>query len=116
MSDAAKAIRAFRAKIDTIGGNAGIAARRPPPNFFDLNARFVGQLTAQDNADQAPTEAMIDANVVACHDLRTAVANWATAGGKALTDLNAALRNGGQQPLSALAAITLPQCAEKAAR
>ena len=36
-SEAARAIAAFRAEVDTVGGNAGAGGggtRRPPPNFY----------------------------------------------------------------------------------
>ena len=66
--DITKAIAAFRAKVDTVGGNGG-GGRRPPPNFNALSTELIGQLTAQDNADQAPTEAMHAAYTSACERL-----------------------------------------------
>ncbi len=114
-SEAAMAIKAFRAKVDTVGGNGGIGGRRPPPNFFELNARFIGQLTAQDNADHAPTEAMNDAYAVACRDLRTAAARWAAINSKSLAELNAAIGKSGIQPIAAAPPITVPQCDQNVA-
>ena len=76
-SEAAKAIAAFRAKVDTVGGNAGGGGgggpRRPPPNFYGMNGALALELTAQDNADQAPTAAMLAGYAARCRDLRTAV-------------------------------------------
>jgi hypothetical protein len=121
-SDAAKAIKGFRAKVDTVGGNAGggggfpVGGRRPPSGFFELNARLVGQLTAQDNADQAPTEAMLDGYAAACRDLKTAAARWAAINGKELTGLNAVLSAGGLQPVAPTAGVKAPECGEKAPR
>jgi hypothetical protein len=100
-SPAAKAIASFRAKVDTIGGNAGLGGRRPAPNFYALNAMFIGQLTAQDNADQAPTEATFAAHASACHDLSTAATAWTALNTKELATLNAALGAGGIQPVAA---------------
>jgi hypothetical protein len=110
--------------VDTVGGNAGgggggggpQGGRRPPPSFFALNARLVGQLTAQDNADQAPTEAMLAGYGVACRDLRTAAASWAAINAKELADLNSVLSRTGLQPVAAAAGVKASECVEKAAR
>ncbi|HEX7545478.1 MAG TPA: hypothetical protein VF368_02050, partial [Gemmatimonadaceae bacterium] len=113
-SDAAKALKAFRAKLDTVGGNAGgggfPAGRRPPPNFYQLNSRLVGQLTAHDNADQAPTEAMLAGYAAACRDLRTAVTNWSEINAKDLPALNAVLGKTGLPPVPAAAGVKVPEC------
>jgi photosystem II stability/assembly factor-like uncharacterized protein len=109
-SDAARAIKGFRAKVDTVGGNTGAGGRRPAPNFFALNALFVGQLTAQDNADQAPTEAMAAGYGSACRELRTAVAAWAALNTKDLPELNTVLSRNGLQPVAAAAGVTGPDC------
>jgi hypothetical protein len=118
-SDAAKALKAFRAKVDTVGGNAGGGFgtnRRPPPSFYQLHARLVGPLTAQDNADQAPTEAMFAAFTHACRDLQTAATNWSTINTKDVAALNAVLVKGGLQPLTAATGVKAPPCGEKPAR
>ena len=112
-SDAAKAIRAFRARIDTVGGNAGLGGRRPAPNFYALNGTFGGQLTGQDNADQAPPEATLEGYAVTCRDLKIAITNWTAINSKGLADLNAALGKSGVQTLSAAAALKAPECAAK---
>ena len=47
---AARAIAAFRAKVDTVGGNAGGGGggpRRPPANFYGMNAALALELTAK---------------------------------------------------------------------
>jgi photosystem II stability/assembly factor-like uncharacterized protein len=119
-SDAAKAISAFREKVDSVGGNAAgdgpSGGRRPPLNFYAMNSRFAGQLTAQDNADQTPTEAMLAGYAAACRDLRTAVTNWTAINGKDLTELNSALDKNRIQSLTSATVLTAPVCGEKAAR
>ncbi|HEV8409876.1 MAG TPA: hypothetical protein VGQ30_05160 [Gemmatimonadaceae bacterium] len=110
-SEAAKALKAFRAKLDTVGGNGGVGGRRPPPNFYALNANFIGQLTSQDNADQAPTEAMVAGFDAACTDLGKAVASWTAINSKDLADLNSVLGKNGAQSISAAAGVKAPVCA-----
>src|SRR6185312_5134015 len=89
-SAAAKALRDLRAKVDTVGGNARIGGRRPPPNFYALNATAIGHITAQDNGDHAPTEAALAAYTQVCRDLQTAVARWETISTKDAAALNIA--------------------------
>ena len=117
-SVAAKAINEFRAKVDTAGGDAGgggpPGGRRPPPNFRAMSARLVGQLTAQDNADQAPTESMLAGYTAACRDLRTAVTSWTAITTKGLAGLNAVLTRNGLQPIVEAAGLMAPDCGEKA--
>jgi photosystem II stability/assembly factor-like uncharacterized protein len=123
-SEVAKAIKGFRAKVDTVGGNSGGGGgfggqgggRRPPPNFFALNGRLVGQLTAQDNADQAPTESMLAGYASACRDLKAAAASWVSINAKDLPALNAVLSKTGAQPVPAAAGVTAPDCGEKPVR
>jgi hypothetical protein len=125
-SDAAKAIQGFRAKLETLGGNAGgggggggggfAGGRTPPPNFFALNARLARLLTAQDNADQAPTEAMLAGYAAACRDLASAVASWAEINAKELAGLNSVLSKNGLQPVAAAGGVKAPECGEKATR
>ncbi len=120
MSEVAKAITAFRAKVDTVGGNAGGGfpgpGRRPPPSFFGMNARLVGEISAQDNADQAPTEAMLAGHAAACRDLATAVTSWATINAKDLAALNSVLGKSGLQPVVAAPGVKAPECEKTAPR
>ncbi|MFI5311614.1 MAG: hypothetical protein ACHQQ3_10295 [Gemmatimonadales bacterium] len=119
-SEAAKAITGFRAKVDTVGGGAGGGfpgpGRRPPPNFSELNNRLVITLIAQDNADLAPTEAMLAGYAAACRDLRTAVAGWTAINDKDLTALNVVLGRAGLQPVAPAAGVKAPACGETAPR
>ncbi|MGH7593501.1 MAG: WD40/YVTN/BNR-like repeat-containing protein, partial [Gemmatimonadales bacterium] len=117
-AEAARAIAAFRTRIDSVGGNGGsnnFGARRRP-NFFDLNATFVGQLTAQNHADQRPTVAMVAAFVTACRDLATAEANWATVNATDLTTLNATLSRTGLKPVDPADGAAVRRCGRTAAR
>jgi hypothetical protein len=113
-SDAAKALKAFRAKVDSVGGSSGgggfPGGHRPPPNFRQLNAQLVGQLTAHDNADQAPTEAMLAGYAQACRDLRTAVANWTAINARDLQGLNATLGKTGLQSVPPAEGLKAPEC------
>ena len=121
-SEAAKAVKAFRAKLDTVGGNAGgggfggPGGRRPLPNFSALNGRLVGQINAQDNADQAPTEAMLAGYTAACRDLKTAAASWAAISSKELPGLNSVLTKNGLQSVAAAGGVKAPECVEKVVR
>jgi hypothetical protein len=119
-SDAAKAIKTFRAKVDTVGGNAGIGGgapgRRPPPSFYAVHSRLIGQLTSQDNGDQLPGEPMLDAYAAACRDMKTAAASWTAINGKDLATLNAALARSGAQPVPAAAGVKSPDCGAKPAQ
>ncbi len=115
-SDVWKALRAFRARVDSVGGNGGVGGRRPPPNFYALNAEFIGQITAQDNGDHAPTEAVRAAFTSACKNLGTAAARWTTLNGADLTALNTALSAKGWQPVAATAGLKAPDCEESVAR
>jgi photosystem II stability/assembly factor-like uncharacterized protein len=119
-SSAARAIDAFLLEADAVGGNArrtaAFGARRAAPGFHELNAQFVAQLMAQDNADQAPTQAMLDGYAATCRELRSAVARWTAVNGGLLANLNAALGNAGLQPVPAAAtALEPPVCEVRAA-
>ena len=85
-------------------------------SFYQLNARLVGQLTAQDNADQAPTEAMLAAYAAACRDLRSAATRWSSLNTKDLPALNSVLGKSGLQTLTAAVGVKAPECAERSAR
>ena len=111
-SDLAKAVRTFRAHVDTVGGNAGLGGRRPAPNFHALNATFIGAITAEDNGDDAPTEAARAAYASSCRDLKTAIAHWTAINTKDLAVLNAVLAQNGKPALAAAPGLTAPDCGE----
>ena len=115
---AAKAIVEFRARLDTVGGNAeggrGFAGRSggrtPPPNFAAVHGRLVGQLTLQDNGDLAPTEAMRQGFATTCRDLAQAVTAWQAINARDLSSLNAALTKGGRRAVTAATGVAAPKC------
>ena len=111
-SDAAKAITAFRAKLDSVqhGSAPTGPARRAAPDFSGLNGRFAGTVLAQDLADQGPTAAMLAGYALACKELAAAAAKWKTINGADLVTLNATLSRAGIQAVLAAAGVTAPVC------
>ncbi len=105
-AEIASAVAAVTAKLDTIGGGVGGGrggggggrgrGATAPPNFAALNGDFVRQLNAQDNADMAPTPAMLAAASAACAELHTAAQNWKGVVAKDLPALNAVLTKNGR--------------------
>jgi photosystem II stability/assembly factor-like uncharacterized protein len=114
--DLGAAVSTFETNLDSIAGNprgqGGFRrGREAAPNFVGLNGELVGQLDAQDNADMAPTPAMLAAYHNVCTDLQSAVSRWRTATGSGLNALNAALSRGGRPPVAApKSALTAPSC------
>jgi len=68
--------------LDSIAGDSLKDARQvwdaPPPawSFADLNGEFGIELTAQDNADHAPTRAALAVAHSSCGDLDKLVERW----------------------------------------
>ena len=84
---------------------------RAVPSFRALNATFVGQLTAQEHADHAPTEAMRAAYTSSCAELGAALKAWLGVETTRLAGLNAVLAKLGRPPLSSPAVpATPPRC------
>jgi hypothetical protein len=116
-SVAAKKIVAFRARLDSIAGNAeggrGFGGRgggrTPPPTFVAVHGRLVTQLTDKDNGDLAPTEPMLHAFASSCHDLASAVGRWQSLSSSDLPALNVELQKIGKTAVT-LPAITPPKC------
>ncbi|MFI5311316.1 MAG: WD40/YVTN/BNR-like repeat-containing protein [Gemmatimonadales bacterium] len=115
-SDAAKAIRAFRAKIDSVGGNTGggrgfggRGGATPPPSFVSVHRNLVGQFTAQENGDLAPTEPMLQGFASACRDLTKAVVRWQAINATDVPALNAVLAKNGKSPVTA-STLAAPKC------
>ena len=118
-SEAAQAIGAFRAKIDTVGGNGGGGrggsggrggGRTPPPNFFALHGRLLGMINAQDNGDLAPTDATLQGAAAGCRDLGKAVASWQSINAKDVAALNTVLSKAGAKAVPAAAGVQVPKC------
>ena len=112
-----KALKDFRAAVDSVGGNVGSSGgRNASPSFYGVHGRFIGQLTAQDNADQAPTEAMLAEYAAVCRDLRSTVARWTAINTKRLPELNAVLKRSGLQPIVAAPGVKPPGCGDTMTR
>ncbi|HKO16496.1 MAG TPA: hypothetical protein VJU87_09665, partial [Gemmatimonadaceae bacterium] len=57
-------------------GFRGRGGPTPPPSFVSVSAALVRQLNAQDQADLAPTPAMLAAYTSTCKELGAALARW----------------------------------------
>ena len=116
-SAAAKAVAAFRARLDSVGGSAApggffffAQGRKPPTDFRALNGRLGGELNAQENADLAPTPAMRAGFAALCKDLAQTAAKWNEMNAGGLAALNAALAQAGVAALPPAAGVKAPKC------
>jgi hypothetical protein len=119
-SEAAKTIRGFIARLDSVGGRAptpgggfagfGGASANARPTFVQLINGFLRQLGNFDNGDVAPTAAMLAAYKSECNGLGKAVAAWRTLNGADLTALNGALAAAGKTPVMKAAGVQAPAC------
>ncbi len=117
-SDVAKAIMAFRAKLDLVGGNAdggrGFggrgAARTPPVTFVAVHGRLVGQLGTHENGDHAPTESMQQAFASACRDLTKTASGWKALNVTELPALNLLFAKGLHSAVQAAVVVPPPRC------
>ena len=81
-SEVGKAAKTLAAKLDSLAGDSLSDARelwQPRPtawSLVDLNSEFALELNAQDNADHAPTQAMLALARSSCEELRKAVERW----------------------------------------
>jgi hypothetical protein len=107
-ADLRDAAQSVRARLDSLMGAGS-------PSFRSLNGSFASQLTAQDNADQAPTPAMLAAYGAACRDLARMAARWGELGSSGLGSLNQALTRHGQAALVAKPATGCTVAAPRAA-
>ena len=119
-SELAKTIRAFIAKLDSLGGRApasgggggfgGGGGANARPTFVQLINGFLRQLGTFDNGDIAPTAAMLAAQTSACNDLGKSVAEWRALNGADLSALNGALTAAGKPPLAKAVGVQAPAC------
>ncbi len=116
-TDVAKTVAAFRAKLDSVGGNAdggGFGGRgggrTPPANFVAVHGRFITQLDTQDKGDGAPTASMLEALTSTCRDLNTALTRWHSLNTTDLPMLNAQLSRNGMQSLPSSLGVSTPRC------
>jgi hypothetical protein len=118
-SAAAKAIREYIAKLDTLGGaaagggfsfgGAGFGANARP-TLVQLVNRFLSQLGTFENGDVAPTAAMYAAYKSTCNDLVKSINAWAALNGTDFSALNAALTAAGKTPLAKAVGVQAPAC------
>jgi hypothetical protein len=121
-SEVAKTIRAFIAKLDSLGGRAPVpggggfggggfgGGANARPTFVQLVNGFLRQLGTFDNGDIAPTAAHLAAYRSACDDLGKSVAAWHAVNGADLTALNTALTAAGKTPLAKAVGAESPRC------
>jgi photosystem II stability/assembly factor-like uncharacterized protein len=117
-SAAAKAIREYIAKLDTLGGAApapggggfGFGGANARPTLVQLVNRFLNQLGTFENGDVAPTAAMLAAYQSACNDLGKSITTWRALNGENLSALNAALTAAGRTPLAIAVGVQPPTC------
>jgi photosystem II stability/assembly factor-like uncharacterized protein len=122
-ADVDTAAAALVARLDTVAGSTtggGFAFFRRggprPANFVAVNGTLGRQLEGQDNADMAPTPAMLAAYTNACGDLRHAVTTWRAIRGAGLDSLNALLTKHGRATISPTGeALPIPACGPAAA-
>ncbi len=98
-------IDALTATIDSLTGRAqGRGASRAggnAPTFRAVSGSLTGQLTAQENADMAPTSTMIAATTATTKELRTLQQRWARLVSADLSAINAVLAGSGLAPIAA---------------
>jgi hypothetical protein len=119
-SAAAKTIREYIAKLDTLGGAApasggfggfgGFGGANARPTLVQLVNRFLNQLGTFENGDVAPTAAMLAAYQSACNDLGKSITTWRALNGENLSALNAALTAAGKTPLAIAVGAQAPTC------
>lgn len=118
-SAAAKTIREYIAKLDTLGGSAtgvgfnfggaGFGVDRRPTLVQSVNG-LLNQLGNFENGDAAPTDAMLAAYQKSCNDVARSIAAWRTINGTDFNTLNSALSAAGKTPLAKIVAGQAPAC------
>ncbi|HET9634627.1 MAG TPA: hypothetical protein VFP26_01755 [Gemmatimonadaceae bacterium] len=118
-SAAAKAIREYIAKLDTLGGSAtgvgfnfggaGFGVDRRPTLVQSVN-RLLTQLGNFENGDVAPTVAMLAAYQKSCNDVANSIAAWRAINGADFSALNSTLSAAGKTPLAKIVAGQAPAC------
>jgi hypothetical protein len=119
-SNAAKAIREYIAKLDTLGGRVptlgggfgggGFGGNANRPTLVQLINRILNQIGTFENGDVAPTAAMLAAYQSACSDLGKSIAAWSAISGADLTALNNALTAAGKTPLPKAVVVRSAAC------
>ena len=116
-AELASANALFGARLDSIGGLDIQRAGRtrpgvtPPPTFRGVSNALVSQLNAQDNADLAPTPAMLAAYRQTCGELQVVALRWRQVVSRDLGELNAVRkRNGRVELVAPKEAVPVPKC------
>ena len=93
------------------GGFTGGGGSSPPPNFVAINGTMGHELTAMDNGDMAPNEAMRKGYIAKCADLKTAITSWKTINTADLPAFNAILTRNRAKPIAASSPVlAVPVC------
>ena len=106
------ALAAFTSRIDSVAGQEG--GRRfggggaSSPSFRSVNGALVSQLTAQENADMAPTPSALAAYASSFKDLKTVEANWKRLITTDLSAFNSVLTRSGKPAVVAPSATQPP--------
>ncbi len=115
-SPSAKALAAFRARLDSVAGTAPTTrfnVGRPgrlPTDLASLHGRFEDQFMAQENGDLAPTAAMRRAFAGACRDLAATLARWRDLERRPMPGLEATVTRDGHDTLTAAPPLTATSC------
>jgi len=124
-ADVVAAAKALESRIDSVAGNPaggrGAFFRRggptPPPTFVAVNGNLGRQLNAQDNADIAPTPAMLADFTASCLDLKAAATHWRAVRSQGLGEFNAVLAKHGMTPATVTGDdLGVPACGGPVAR
>lgn len=91
----------LKTSLDTVAGTD----RGNALTFRALSRTLVGQLTAQDKGDHAPSAPMLAAFSAACRDLTNTQTQWSRAIDSGLAAFNAVLTRQGRKPLAPVAAV-----------
>jgi hypothetical protein len=110
--------RGLLARIDSVAGaDRSTAISNPffrrggPPTFLSLNGSLAGVLNAQDNADMAPTEAMLAGFDATCRQLGTAVTSWNAIRNHDVAGLNEMLSSHQMAPVTVTGSdLAAPPC------
>ncbi len=108
-AESAAGARQLAAVLDSVTGT-GAAGGRTARGFRGVSGTMVGQLTLQDNADLAPTAAMLAAYRAACRDLQTVQVLWRRAVAADLPAFNAILARHGVPVVPAPSAPAVVTC------
>jgi photosystem II stability/assembly factor-like uncharacterized protein len=108
---------ALGAQLDTLAGLDAARGRgrfgggQAAPSFRSINNALANELTAQEAADMAPTQAALAAYASVCQDLARVVASWQRLSTSELATLNATLKSRGRAALAlAKGEVKAPSC------